>query len=539
MSLRGKLFGMTVATIAALVFLIAVVLINGRSQMMEDRQDKVRNLVEVAVATVAHFEQQERAGTLPREQAQKAAKDALRAMRYQGNEYFWINDLSDVMVMHPIKPEMEGTKLDQIRDKNGKLLFVEFNRVVKAQGAGFVDYLWPKPGAADNVPKISYVAGFQPWGWVIGSGIYIDDVDAKFRSDAGKLLLWGLGIGGFVAISLLLLSRNIIGTLGGDPAVASEVARHIAAGDLATPVECAPGAQSSLMFNIRSMQDTLRSMIASILGNAEQVAASADQLLRASEEVAERARQQSDAASSMAASVEEMAVSIDQVRENASEAHGISQESASTSEEGAAVIHSAATEMRKISDAVQDSSKIVEDLGRQSDQITSIVNTIKEIADQTNLLALNAAIEAARAGEQGRGFAVVADEVRKLAERTGHSTTEIAEMVGKIQGGTRSAVASMQAGVEQVGHGVELANQAGSSINRIREGAIRVTQVVNGISDSISEQSVASNDIAQKLETIAQMSEESANAVRETADAARRLHSLSASLHEAVSRFRT
>jgi methyl-accepting chemotaxis protein len=179
MSLRGKLFGMTVATIAALVFLIAVVLINGRSQMMEDRQDKVRNLVEVAVATVAHFEQQERAGTLPREQAQKAAKDALRAMRYQGNEYFWINDLSDVMVMHPIKPEMEGTKLDQIRDKNGKLLFVEFNRVVKAQGAGFVDYLWPKPGAADNVPKISYVAGFQPWGWVIGSGIYIDDVDAS------------------------------------------------------------------------------------------------------------------------------------------------------------------------------------------------------------------------------------------------------------------------------------------------------------------------------------------------------------------------
>ena len=381
--------------------------------------------------------------------------------------------------------------------------------------------------------------GFQPWGWVIGSGIYIDDVEAKFRSNAIELLLWGLGIGGFVGISLLLLSRNIIGTLGGDPTVASAVTRRIAAGDLATPVDTAPGDNDSLLANIRTMQETLRSMISSILGNAEQVSSAADQLLRASEEVADRARQQSDAAASMAASVEEMAVSIDQVKENAAEAHGISQEAGKISEEGAAVIHNAATEMRKISEAVQSSSTIVEDLGRQSDQITSIVNTIKEIADQTNLLALNAAIEAARAGEQGRGFAVVADEVRKLAERTSLSTTEIGGMVAKIQNGTRSAVSSMQAGVVQVSNGVELANQAGDSINRIRDGAERVTHVVNGISDSISEQSSAGNQIAHQLETIAQMSEESAIAVGHTATAARHLHSLSASLHKTVAQFKT
>jgi methyl-accepting chemotaxis protein len=280
-------------------------------------------------------------------------------------------------------------------------------------------------------------------------------------------------------------------------------------------------------------------MISSIIGNAERVSKAADQLLHASEEVADRARQQSDAASSMAASVEEMAVSIDQVKESASEAHGISQEAGAISEEGAAVIHNAATEMRKISDAVQSSSAIVEDLGKQSNQITSIVNTIKEIADQTNLLALNAAIEAARAGEQGRGFAVVADEVRKLAERTSLSTTEIGGMVSKIQNGTRSAVSSMQAGVSQVSNGVQLANQAAESINRIRDGAARVTVVVNGISDSIAEQSAAGNQIANQLETIAQMSEESAIAVRHTADAARTLHTLSASLHETVARFKT
>ena len=539
MTLRGKLVAMTLGTIAALIVLFAVLLINGKSQMLGDRQDKVRNLVEVAHTTVAHYEQEARAGRLSVEDAKKAAMNAVKAMRYDKVEYFWINDLTDLMVMHPIKPELDGKKLDQLKDKNGKFLFSEFNKVVKAQGAGFVDYLWPKPGSEEGVPKISYVMGFEPWGWVIGSGIYIDDVDAKFRTDAIKLLLWGIGIGGFVAISLLLLSRNIIKTLGGDPSLASEVTRRIAAGDLATPVHCEAGDKDSLLANIGTMQETLRNMISSIIGNAERVSTAADQLLHASEEVADRARQQSDAASSMAASVEEMAVSIDQVKENAGEAHGISQEAGAISEEGAAVIHNAATEMRKISDAVQSSSAIVEDLGKQSDQITSIVNTIKEIADQTNLLALNAAIEAARAGEQGRGFAVVADEVRKLAERTSLSTTEIGGMVSKIQNGTRSAVSSMQAGVSQVSNGVQLANQAAESINRIRDGAARVTVVVNGISDSIAEQSAAGNQIAHQLETIAQMSEESAIAVRHTADAARTLHTLSASLHETVARFKT
>ncbi|WP_371322604.1 methyl-accepting chemotaxis protein [Dechloromonas sp. ZY10] len=539
MSLRGKLTAMTLATIVALVALFAVLLINERNLMMEDRQDKVRNLVEVAHSTIGHYEQLAKNGSLSVEDAKKAAKEALRPLRYDKTEYFWINDLTDLMVMHPIKPELDGKKLDQLKDKNGKFLFAEFNKVVKSQGAGFVDYVWPKPGSENPVPKLSYVKGFEPWGWVIGTGIYIDDVDEKFRADAIKLLLWGLAIGGFISISLLLVSRNIIRTLGGDPEVASAVTRRIAAGDLATPVDGDPNDRDSLLGNIRTMQETLRHMISTITANAKQVAGSADELLRASEQVADRARHQSDAAASMAAAVEQMAVSIDVVRDNANEAHALSREAGSLSEEGAAVIHNAANEMRKISQAVQSSSSIVEDLGHQSDQITSIVNTIKEIADQTNLLALNAAIEAARAGEQGRGFAVVADEVRKLAERTGLSTTEIAEMVNKIQSGTRSAVSSMQSGVDQVGSGVELANQAGESITRIRDGAQRVTQMVTSISDSIAEQSAAGNQIAQQLETIAQMSEESATAVRNTANAARDLHTLSASLHQAVSQFRT
>jgi len=539
MTLRGKLVATTIATTLALVILFVALLIGGKARMLEERQYKLRNLVETAYAAMSYFEKEAREGRMSIDDAKKGAKEAVRAMRYDKVEYFWIHDLQDVMIMHPIKPELDGKKLDQLKDKNGKLLFLEFNKTVKATGAGFVDYLWPKPGSEEGVPKISYVKGFEPWGWVIGTGIYIDDVDATFRSDAMKLSLAGLAIGGFIAIALLLISRNINRTLGGDPSVATAITRRITAGDLSTHVHCAAGDKDSLLANIGAMQDTLRQMISSITGNAEQVAKAADQLLHASEQVADQAHRQSSAASTMASSVHQMAASIEQVKDNTAEAHSISREAGSISEEGAAVIHSAATEMRKISDAVQSSSEIVEELGHQSNQITSIVNTIKEIADQTNLLALNAAIEAARAGEQGRGFAVVADEVRKLAERTSLSTTEIAGMVDKIQNGTRSAVNSMQAGVTQVSNGVELANQAGDSINRIRDGAARVAVVIDGISESILEQSAAGNKIADQLENIAQMSEDSAMAVQRTADSARQLHSLSASLHQSVAQFKT
>ena len=164
MTLRGKLVAMTLGTIAALIVLFAVLLINGKSQMLGDRQDKVRNLVEVAHTTVAHYEQEARAGRLSVEDAKKAAMNAVKAMRYDKVEYFWINDLTDLMVMHPIKPELDGKKLDQLKDKNGKFLFSEFNKVVKAQGAGFVDYLWPNQVLKKVFQKF-------PTSWALSHGV--------------------------------------------------------------------------------------------------------------------------------------------------------------------------------------------------------------------------------------------------------------------------------------------------------------------------------------------------------------------------------
>ena len=351
-SLRTKLLGLSVTTVVALALLFVVTLANDKQQMMTDRQEKIRNLVEVAHATIAHFEKLARDGRMPVDDAKKAAMNAVREMRYDKTEYFWINDFSPTTLMHPVRPELEGKAMNEVKDPTGKVLFVEFVKVVKASGAGYVDYLWPKPGSNAPVPKISYVKGFEPWGWIVGTGIYIDDVDALFRQQATKFLIWGIGIGGFIAFALFVVGRNIVNTLGGDPQYAAEITKQIAAGDLTTDVRCAPGDTTSLLAGMKAMQETLRAMIKEIVAGAERLASASDELLHASEEVAMRSRQQSESASAMAAAVEEMTVSIDQVSHNAGEAHGISQEAGTVSEQGTGIIQNAAVEMRKIADAV-------------------------------------------------------------------------------------------------------------------------------------------------------------------------------------------
>ena len=367
--------------------------------------------------------------------------------------------------------------------------------------------------ASNNAERL-----YQSTFWLIGS--------------VSLLLLVVSGVSAFLSI------RSITRQLGGEPGYAAEIASRIAGGDLSMSVATKPGDAGSMLAAMKKMQEKLKEMIAEVLISSEQLSSTAAQLSASSSQVADGSRQQSEAASSMAAAVEEMTVSIDQVSDSAQEAKNASSHSGEMSEQGAGVIQNAVAEMAKIEGSVKASSKIIEALEQQSGEISAIVNVIKEIADQTNLLALNAAIEAARAGEQGRGFAVVADEVRKLAERTAKSTQEIAGMIEKIQGGTRDAVASMESGVAQVSSGVALANQAGQSITQIKTEAARVAQVVGDISDSLKEQGVASSDIAKNVEKIAQMSEENSAAVQQTASAAQHLEQLASSLQSTIGRFK-
>jgi methyl-accepting chemotaxis protein len=233
-----------------------------------------------------------------------------------------------------------------------------------------------------------------------------------------------------------------------------------------------------------------------------------------------------------------MTVSIGQVAEHAQEAAAIADKSSALAREGESIVRAASSEMNSIAQSVRHGSELVETLNRRSAEISTIVRVIKDIADQTNLLALNAAIEAARAGEQGRGFAVVADEVRKLAERTGSATSEIGSMIEAIQRETSSVVETMQAGGDKVVQGVKLADEAAAALEKINAQTMEAVQSVNAIASATREQQAASSDIARNVERIAQMTEESGAAAHHNADSATSLERLASGLQSRVARFK-
>jgi len=370
----------------------------------------------------------------------------------------------------------------------------------------------------------------------------IDVAEAEFaRAEAayqrGRLVFLGLFVVGLA--SVLSLAYFTVRYLTRSLHEAGEAAAAIAAGDLTRAMpEAGRDEMGAFIARLTRMRDDLRELIAGIAGNARALAQAAGDLSTSAAGSARSTEMQAEAASSMAASVEQLSVSIDQVEEHAREARAVTQDSSTRSGEGGRIIHQAAGEMKRIAEAVNGTASTIRELEGYSEQISSIVQVIKDIADQTNLLALNAAIEAARAGEQGRGFAVVADEVRKLAERTGNSTQEIGAMIAKIQQGTERAAQEMEAGVRQVDAGVHLAHQAGDSVTGIQAGAERATHAVDDISLALREQTVAARDIAQKVERIAQGSEENSAAVAQTAAAAQRLEQLAAELNALAARFR-
>ncbi len=524
-------------TLVALFALFAGALYSEHQLLLTDRQEKVRNLVEVAHGVVADFDKAAKEGRMSEADAKKAALAAVRAMRYDKVEYFWINDMSPAIVMHAAKPELENKDMSQLKDPKGKLLFQEFVAVVKRDGAGLVDYYWPKPGSDTPVAKISYVKAYAPWGWIIGTGIYLDDVNAYFKKAALQLASGGVVILLLIGTSLLMLRRAVVGSLGGEPAHAVAITRQIAAGDMTGRIEVAPGDTTSLLAAVAGMQQNLRGMIAEVSADAGRVAQQAQEMQTAADQFTERFAAQSSSTQGIAAAVEQMSVGIDAIAHNAMEAHDFSVEAGTLATEGCRVIDETTADINGLAASVNASSERIRELEQHSKEISSIVNTIREIADQTNLLALNAAIEAARAGEQGRGFAVVADEVRKLAERTSLSTTEIANTVARIQDGTHIAVSSMDQGVEQASRGVEMSGKAGTAIASIRNGAQQVTTTLNQIAGAIREQSAAGQSIARSVEEIASITDRNFEDARRTAGTATELLALSEALRKSTSRF--
>jgi methyl-accepting chemotaxis protein len=578
---------LTLLAVAGLLIVLGLSLMQLNNTLRSEVADRTQKTVEVAHSVVAHYHAQQTAGLMTEAQAQEAAKATLKSLRYGGEDYFWINDMHPNMVMHPTNPKLDGTDISQNVDADGVQMFQKMVEVVRADGQGFVAYQWNKPGQEAASPKISFVKGFAPWGWVIGSGVYTDEIIglvAKAALALGSmalLVIVAMGVGGAmigrsVSRPVVALSARMRALAAGDKT--SDIPglqRHDEVGQMAAALEVfreaaitADRLEAEAVAN-RSATETERAknqQMTEAAAREQTVVVAAlgeglDHLMRGDLTYSltqpfppHYAKLQNDFNAAIAQLKSAMSVVVTNVSAIRSGSGEIShaaddlsrrteQQAASLEETAAALdqitatVNKTASGARQASQTVQaakddaeTSGHVVRDavgamsaIEKSSQEISQIVGVIDEIAFQTNLLALNAGVEAARAGDSGRGFAVVASEVRALAQRSAEAAKEIKTLI--------------TASSQQVNAGVNLVGQTGEALQRIVSRVAEIDGLVSEIAASAQEQATGLQQVNTAVNQMDQVTQQNAAMVEESTAASHSLSQEAEVLAGSVSRF--
>ena len=448
LSTRILLIGCGMAVLMSLMYVYLLPYFKQRS--FDEKRTKTRHLVETVTCLVDHYADLVRAGELDEEAAKAQAVTAVKALRYEESDYFWINDFSAKMIMHPIKPELDGQDLSGFTDPDGKLIFREFGQVGKDQGSGFVDYMWPKPGFEKPVQKVSFVKAVPDWGWVVGSGIYVDDVNAEYNR----------------------LLRNVGGSISGVFVIA---------------------VLASWFFS-KSITKALLSIVENLNEGSAQVASSSSEISSAGQSLAAGASEQ-------AASLEETSSALQIVNDTSRSVRNLTNESEKLMGQNLERTEASLEALRALS---SDMGQIEED----SAQIGNVTKIINEVAFRTNLLALNAAVEAARAGEAGAGFAVVAEEVRALAKRTSDSAQSTQTLLDGMRQRIVSGAGALRAMNSEFDEIVVSNNAMSRQTASIAEVCVSLDDSVQQISEAIKQMETVTQSVAASAEETAASSEE-------------------------------
>ncbi|PSU30512.1 methyl-accepting chemotaxis protein [Photobacterium lutimaris] len=531
-------YGVRAKLLALITIAVILMLFNAAFQANEsyltdiaDRKVSMQEQVKAAISLVQYYSDKY---PLDQHTAQQEAKSALSAMRFDGGNYFWVIATDNTLVMHPLRQQQEGQSMQAITDASGKQHWHEMTTIGRRSGSGFLDYAWIAPGGEVS-EKISYVENFSKWGWVIGTGVHLMDIEDRFFDSLVFLLgvslvtifiLVGLGlwISNDISQPLQQLTDRVRKLEQGDLTQNFTMDRHDEIGQIAQVLH---QASSSLRMTLQAANL-----------NAQQSASMAGTIAAASEQCAQSITEQNQQLAQLATAMEEMSATITDVAKNAETV------SSSTSEINVQVDASnqrmvlAMAAIHSVSQGIEHSDQRVGELKGGVEEIGHVTQVIQGISEQTNLLALNAAIEAARAGEQGRGFAVVADEVRNLASRTQQSTIEIQDTIDKLTQSTLNTVKSMAESTEQTQYSVEHTEQVQNELNRIAGLVTEANDMIMQVATAAEQQGTVTEEVNNTVTLIYTATEDISKAAQHLASESHSLTEAAATLGDQLKKFK-
>tara|TARA_R110002111_G_scaffold1708_15_gene11792 strand:+ start:2294 stop:3928 length:1635 start_codon:yes stop_codon:yes gene_type:complete len=506
-------------------------------EIREAEITKATHLVEIAHDLMSFYHQKELSGELTGEQARKEAMSALSSLRYDNNEYYWVNDMNNIMIMHPLAPQTVGVDLTTMRNTEGVNVISEMVALARSKGTASFEYNWPKPGEEEGTAKIAAFKHFKPWDYMVGTGIYIDDMQAKFASAIASSVVTMTLVTLIMIALLYLIGRSITQPLNS----VVDAMRGVASGEADLTRRLDDGARdevSQIAHFFNQFNSNLAVIIHQLGDSARQLISSSHQLDQISGNSLRDMNNQSERMELMATAINEITYGVQDVAQNANAAAQEVENANEGANNGRHQVAKTIQEINLLSTSVQTAVEHMQTLSSDAQEITSVLDVIRNIAEQTNLLALNAAIEAARAGEMGRGFAVVADEVRNLAQRTQQSTEEIHNMISKLQTNTQTVVGVINESSRHSQQSVEQVNEAGKALELIAHSMQQLVALNASIASATTQQSTVVEDVNRNVTEAAELARETTDGARETAQAGQHLASLGRQIDELLKRFR-